>query len=103
MVRRAEGGDKPAAGAEGAGAESKVGGEEEPIWVKREREAAARAGEDKDLPYGVYLLFSSIIVIAVVRSGSRLTPWFSAIANYNRWLSCWVSVDVSLAVLVSYV
>ena len=54
--------------------ESKEGGTssekeaEEPIWVKREREAKEKDGKDKDLPYGVYLLLSSIILIAVVRT-----------------------------------
>jgi len=63
VVARAEEGEtsKPAA------AETP---EEEPIWVKREREAKEKEGEPGELPYGVYLLFSSFVVIAVVRSPS---------------------------------
>lgn len=42
--------------------------EEEPIWVRRERERAAQkeAGGSGELPFGVYLLFSSFVAIAAV-------------------------------------
>jgi hypothetical protein len=43
-----------------------------PVWVQREQEAKRKAesGESDPLPYGVYLLGSSIIMIAVVRLAS---------------------------------
>lgn len=48
--------------------------EEEPIWVRRERERAAQqaAGSSGDLPFGVYLLFSSFTAIAAVSAGVAL-------------------------------
>ena len=36
--------------------------------MKREREAKEREGKDQDLPCGVFLLLSSTILIAVVRT-----------------------------------
>ncbi|KAI7839231.1 hypothetical protein COHA_007044 [Chlorella ohadii] len=44
--------------------------EEEPIWVRRERERAAQqaARGSGDLPFGVYLLFSSFTAIAAIGS-----------------------------------
>jgi hypothetical protein len=41
--------------------------EEVPIWVQREQEAKRRAEGPQDLPFGVYLLFSSMVAIAAVR------------------------------------
>jgi len=43
-----------------------------PVWVQREQEAKMKAesGEADPLPYGLYLLGSSIIMIAVVRRAS---------------------------------
>ena len=40
--------------------------DDEPIWVKREREKKEQEGQPQDLPYGVYLLLASILGIAVV-------------------------------------
>lgn len=40
--------------------------EEEPIWIRRERERELQAKEGKDLPFGVYLLFSAFVAIAAV-------------------------------------
>lgn len=44
--------------------------DDEPIWVRREREREmlAKQGGNKDLPFGVYLLLSSIVAIAAVGS-----------------------------------
>lgn len=44
--------------------------EEEPIWVRREREREllAKQGGIKELPFGVYLLLSAIVAIAAVGS-----------------------------------
>lgn len=44
--------------------------EEEPIWVRREREREMMkaSGQDKELPFGVYLLLSAIVAIAAVGS-----------------------------------
>jgi hypothetical protein len=41
--------------------------EEDPPWVRRERERELQAGAPKDLPFGVYLLFSTFVGIAAVR------------------------------------
>ncbi|KAL4432428.1 hypothetical protein ABPG77_001727 [Micractinium sp. CCAP 211/92] len=51
-------------------AQRPAGEEEEPIWVRRERERAAQkeAGGGGDLPFGVYLLFSSFVAIAAIGS-----------------------------------
>ena len=38
---------------------------DDPVWVRREKEKAAGGGGD--LPFGVYLLLSSIVAIAAVR------------------------------------
>ena len=41
-----------------------------PVWVQRERDAEAAAapgGSGGELPFGLYLLFSSIVLIAAVR------------------------------------
>jgi hypothetical protein len=37
------------------------------VWVRREREREMIDQEGKDLPFGVYLLFSSFVAIAAVR------------------------------------
>ena len=42
--------------------------EEEPIWVRREREREMAKQGNKELPFGVYLLMSSIVAIAAVGS-----------------------------------
>lgn len=42
--------------------------EEEPIWVRRERERELQKNEPSDLPFGVYLLSSAIVAIAAVGS-----------------------------------
>lgn len=41
--------------------------DEEPVWVKREKQRELDA-QNKDLPFGLYLLFSSIVCIAAVGS-----------------------------------
>lgn len=41
--------------------------EDEPIWIRRERERELQAKEGKDLPFGAYLLFSAMVAIAAVR------------------------------------
>ena len=41
--------------------------DEEPPWVRRERERELQAVAPKELPFGVYLLFSVIVAIAAVR------------------------------------
>lgn len=41
--------------------------DEEPVWVKREREEKARKEGGSGLPFGLYLLFSSFVAIAAVR------------------------------------
>lgn len=41
--------------------------EDEPPWVRRERERESQAGAPQDLPFGVYLLLSVIVAIAAVR------------------------------------
>lgn len=46
--------------------------EEEPIWIRRERERGLQAKEGKDLPFFAYLLFSAIVAIAAVSRGSFL-------------------------------
>lgn len=43
--------------------------EEVPIWERREQEKKRRE-ETNDLPFGLYLLFSSFTAIAAVRSSS---------------------------------
>mmetsp|Transcript_19535 Transcript_19535/g.27036 ORF Transcript_19535/g.27036 Transcript_19535/m.27036 type:complete len:186 (+) Transcript_19535:98-655(+) len=48
--------------------EAKEEEEEEPVWIRRERELKAQEGQDEDLPYGLYLLLSGVILIAVVGS-----------------------------------
>lgn len=40
---------------------------EEPPWVRRERERELQAAAPKELPFGVYLLLSVIVAIAAVR------------------------------------
>lgn len=40
--------------------------EDIPPWERREREKKMMEGEPKDLPFGVYLLFSSMVAIAAV-------------------------------------
>mmetsp|Transcript_26977 Transcript_26977/g.88531 ORF Transcript_26977/g.88531 Transcript_26977/m.88531 type:complete len:178 (+) Transcript_26977:23-556(+) len=40
--------------------------DELPPWVRREMEKELQAGQPQDLPYGVYLLLSSIIIIAMI-------------------------------------
>ena len=40
---------------------------EEPVWVKREKQRELEA-QNKDLPFGVYLLFSCMVTIAAVGS-----------------------------------
>ena len=47
-----------------------VEADEEPIWVRREREREMMkaSGQDKELPFGVYLLLSAIVAIAAVGS-----------------------------------
>lgn len=47
--------------------ERKPSEEEEPVWVRREREAQQEK-ENGDLPFGLYLLLSSFVAIAAVRS-----------------------------------
>jgi hypothetical protein len=42
--------------------------EDEPVWVKREKDQDLRKAADFELPFGVYLLFSSFVAIAAVRS-----------------------------------
>ncbi|KAK9819746.1 hypothetical protein WJX72_001856 [[Myrmecia] bisecta] len=42
--------------------------EEEPVWVRRERERELRAQGGVELPFGVYLLASAIVAIAAVGS-----------------------------------
>jgi hypothetical protein len=42
--------------------------EEEPIWVRRERERELQKQQGSDLPFGVYLLASAIVAIAAVGS-----------------------------------
>lgn len=42
--------------------------EDEPIWVRREREREMAKQGNKELPFGVYLLLSSIVAIAAVGS-----------------------------------
>lgn len=42
--------------------------EEEPIWVRRERERELQEKEGKDLPFGVYLIGSALVAIAAVGS-----------------------------------
>eukprot|EP00959_Pyramimonas_sp_CCMP1952_P140252 2934646-Pyramimonas_sp.AAC.1 len=39
--------------------------DEEPIWVRREREKKEQEGKPKELPYGLYLLLAAILGIAV--------------------------------------
>lgn len=41
--------------------------EDEPVWVKREKQRELDS-QNKDLPFGVYLLFSCIVTIAAVGS-----------------------------------
>lgn len=57
--------------------------EEEPVWVRRERERELMAKEGpKDLPFGVYLLFSAIVAIAAIGSifeYANKNPIFDAI------------------------
>lgn len=49
--------------------EQKVQQDDEPVWVRRERERELMAKEgSKDLPFGVYLLFSAIVAIAAIGS-----------------------------------
>ncbi|KAF8072428.1 Low molecular mass early light-inducible protein HV90 [Scenedesmus sp. PABB004] len=43
-------------------------GEEEPIWVRREREREAAAGRKGELPWPLYLLLSCFVAIASVGS-----------------------------------
>jgi hypothetical protein len=44
------------------------GNEEVPIWERRERERKLKESEGaKDLPFGLYLLFSAFTAIASVR------------------------------------
>lgn len=42
--------------------------EDIPPWERRERERKMMEGEPTDLPFGVYLLFSSMVAIAAVGS-----------------------------------
>ncbi|WPT14415.1 hypothetical protein PSENEW3_00000545 [Picochlorum sp. SENEW3] len=49
--------------------EQKVQQDDEPVWVRRERERELMAKEgSKDLPFGVYLLFSAMVAIAAIGS-----------------------------------
>lgn len=49
--------------------EKQVQQEDEPVWVRRERERELMAKEgSKDLPFGLYLLFSAIVAIAAIGS-----------------------------------
>lgn len=45
-----------------------VNEEDEPIWVRREKERELQKKEGKDLPFAVYLLSSAIVAIAAVGS-----------------------------------
>ena len=61
LVARAESdGDKAASTGVGAT-------EDEPVWVKREKQRELEA-QSKDLPFGLYLLFSCFVTIAAVGS-----------------------------------
>ena len=61
VVSRAESGDEKAAS-------TVVGSsEDEPVWVKREKQRELDA-QSKDLPFGLYLLFSCFVTIAAVGS-----------------------------------
>ena len=42
--------------------------EEEPIWVRREREREMNKDGGPGIPFGVYLLLSSFVAIAAVRA-----------------------------------
>jgi len=42
--------------------------EEEPIWVRRERERELMKKEGSDLPFAVYLVASAVVAIAAVGS-----------------------------------
>ena len=52
--------------------------DDEPPWVRRERERELQAGAPQDLPFGVYLLMSVIVAIAAVRPArTRRQPYAS--------------------------
>ncbi|GAB4817771.1 hypothetical protein N2152v2_004817 [Parachlorella kessleri] len=71
VVVRAEGGQKQeeATTSQQPASPRSTRPEDEPIWVRRERERELQAKEGgKDLPFGVYLLFSAIVAIAAVGS-----------------------------------
>ena len=56
--------------------------DDEPPWVRRERERELQAGAPQDLPFGVYLLMSVIVAIAAVRlARSRRQPYASRAAR----------------------
>jgi hypothetical protein len=48
--------------------------DDEPIWVRRERERELLAKQGAELPFGAYLLFSAIVAIAAVSPHQRLHP-----------------------------
>lgn len=54
--------------------------EEVPIWERREQEKKIQE-EVNDLPFGLYLLFSSFTAIAAVRSSS---PWSVRLRRCTR-------------------
>ena len=75
-----------AAGADGPGepapkaAKPEPAVEDEPPWVRRERERELQAGAPQDLPFGVYLLFSVIVAIAAVRHARALRQPYASSA-----------------------
>ncbi|CAG9460910.1 unnamed protein product [Pedinophyceae sp. YPF-701] len=70
IVARAEEEGSPGPSAPVKGEEEKEKAKpasEEPVWVRREKEAAA-AKERGDLPFGLYLIASSLVAIAAIGS-----------------------------------
>jgi hypothetical protein len=55
---------------------------DEPVWVRREREAAAAASAPKTTPFAVYLVASALVAIAAIGSVFEWTagnPIFGAL------------------------
>lgn len=60
--------------------------EDEPVWVTRDREKKELDGKPQELPYGVYLLGSAILLMAVVGSMFELAaknPIFGVVPESN--------------------
>ena len=66
LARSAEDADETPTASPSASAQQ-VEIEEEPVWVKREKQRELDS-QNKDLPFGVYLLFSCFVTIAAVGS-----------------------------------